>query len=172
MVTTGKLTQRRPGFHRHLTVGFRCQGKDHLCRINRRVQHWLAFGRAVCFGVIELTQQIHFALGVPRNAFTTVTDLLHQRADRGKALIGCRIVAFNRDDVRCGHARNQVAFAFFPVLHIQRLGQFSGGVVLDWQRHHVGLFAKMSYTDFGEFLRDIFVDIPVAFGFPGRVNGG
>ncbi|VAL70942.1 Uncharacterised protein [Enterobacter kobei] len=163
VVTTGKLAQGRPRFHRHVAVGFRGQGQDHLCRINCRVQHRLAFRRAVCFGVIELAQQVHFALGVPGDAFTAVTDLLHQRADRGKALVGCRVIAFNRNNVRRGHARDQVALAFFPVLHVQRLRQFGSGVVLDWQRHHVGLFAQVPYTDFREFLRDVFVDFPVAF---------
>ena len=163
MVATGELAQRRPGLHRDVTVGFRCQGQDHLCRINRRVQHGLAFRRAVRFGVVELAQQVHFALGVPGDPFPAVTDLLHQRADRGKALVGCRVVTFNRNDVRCGHARDQIAFAFFPVLHVQRLRQFGGRVVLDRQRYHVSLFAEVPHADFGECLRDVFVDFPVAF---------
>ncbi len=172
VVTAGKFTQRCPGFHGHVAVGFRGQGQDHLCRINRGVQHWLTFGRAVRFGVVELTQQVHFGLGVPANPFPAVTDFFHQRADRGKALVGCRIVTFNRNDVRRRYARDQVTFAFFPVLHVQRLRQFGSGVVLDGQRHYVSLFAEVPHADFGEFLRDIFVDIPVAFRFPGRVNGG
>ena len=163
VIASGKLAQCRPGFHRDVAVGFRGQGQDHLCRINRRVQHRLAFRRAVRFGVVELAQQIHFALGVPGDPLPTVTDFLHQRADRGKALVGCRVVAFNRNNVRRGYARDQVAFPFFPVLHFQRLRQLGGGVVLDWQRHHVCLFAEVPYADFGEFLRDVFVDIPVAF---------
>ena len=163
MVTAGKFTQSRPRFHRHVAIGFRCQGQDHFRCINCRVQHWLAFGRAVCFGVIELAQQVHFALGVPGDAFTAVTDLLHQRTDRGKALVRCRVITFNRNNVRRGHTRDQIAFAFFPVLNVKRLRQFGSGVVLDWQRHHVGLFAQVPYTDFGEFLRDVFIDFPVAF---------
>ena len=47
VVATGDFTQRFPGFYCDLAVGFWCQGEDHLCGINRRVQHWLAFGRAV-----------------------------------------------------------------------------------------------------------------------------
>ncbi|MNR11005.1 hypothetical protein D3C85_1272840 [compost metagenome] len=74
--------------------------------------------------------------------------------------------------MRCSDAWNQIAFAFFPVLHVQRLRQFGGGVALDWQGHVVGFYAKMAHADFGEFLRDAFVDIPVAFRIPRWVNGG
>ncbi|VAL70922.1 Uncharacterised protein [Enterobacter kobei] len=172
VVTTRKLAQRCPRLHRHVAVGFRRQGQDHLCGINRRVQHGLAFRRAVRFGVIELTQQIHFALGIPGNPFPAVTDFLHQWTDRGKSLVRRRVITLHRNDVRRGHARDQVTFAFFPVFDVQRLRQLGRRVVLDWQRHHVGLFAQMPDAHFREFLRDIFVDIPVAFRLPRRVNRG
>ncbi len=74
--------------------------------------------------------------------------------------------------MRRGFPWNQVAFAFFPVLNVQRLRQFGGGVVLDRQRYHVGFLTQMTHAHFGELFRDIFVDIPVAFRFPGRVDGG
>ncbi|MEA7581077.1 hypothetical protein ONJ87_26575, partial [Salmonella enterica subsp. enterica serovar Anatum] len=43
---------------------------------------------------------------------------------------------------------------------------------MDRQRHDVSLFTQVAYTDFGEFLRNAFVDFPVAFRFPGRIYGG
>ena len=172
MVTTGKLTQCSPGFHRHLAVCFRCQRQDHFCCINRRVQHRLTFGRAVRFGVIEFTQQIHFSLGIPGDPFPAVTDLIHQRTDGGKAFVGRRIITFNRNNVRCSFARNQVAFTFFPVLNVERLRQFGGRIVLDGQRHNICFHAQMADTHFREFLRDIFIDIPVTFRIPCRVNCG
>ncbi|VTM87546.1 Uncharacterised protein [Raoultella ornithinolytica] len=74
--------------------------------------------------------------------------------------------------MRRGFTGNQVALAFFPVLDVQRLRQFGGGVVLNRQRNHVGFFTQMTDADFGEFPRDAFVDFPIAFRFPGRVDGG
>ena len=73
MVTTGKLAQGRPAFTATwpLVSG---AGQDHFRRINRRVQHRLAFRRAVRFGVVELAQQVHFTLGVPGDPFPAVTD--------------------------------------------------------------------------------------------------
>ena len=170
MVTAGKLAQGSPGFYSYLTIGFRCQRQDHLCRINCGIEHRLTFCRTFRFGVVELTQQIHLALGVPGNPFTAVTDFLHQRADRGKAFVSCRIIALYDHNVRCGFTWDQVAFAFFPVFHIQRLRQFSGRVVLDRQRDDVSFFTQMTNAHFGEFLRDGFVDFPVAFRFPGRID--
>ena len=59
MVTAGKLAQGSPGFYSYLTIGFRCQRQDHLCRINCGIEHRLAFCRTFRFGVVELTQEIH-----------------------------------------------------------------------------------------------------------------
>ena len=170
MVTTGKLAQGSPGFYSYLTIGFRCQRQDHLCCINCGIEHRLTFCRTFRFGVVELTQQIHLALGVPGNPFTAITDFLHQRADRGKAFVSRRIIALYDHNVRCSFTWDQVAFAFFPVFHIQRLRQFSGRVVLDRQRDDVGFFTQMADAHFGEFLRDGFVDFPIAFRFPGRID--
>lgn len=44
--------------------------------------------------------------------------------------------------------------------------------MLDRQGDDVGFFAEVAHADFREFLRDTFIDIPVALRFPGRVNGG
>ena len=74
--------------------------------------------------------------------------------------------------MRRGFTWDQVTFAFFPVFNVKRLRHFRGGIVLNRQRHDVGFFAEVAYADFREFLSDAFIDVPVAFGFPGRVNGG
>ena len=69
-----------------IAVGFWRQGENHLGGVNRGVQHRLAFGRAVLLGVVKLAQQIHFALGIPGDAFPAVADGFQQRADGGEAM--------------------------------------------------------------------------------------
>ncbi|MPM72727.1 hypothetical protein SDC9_119703 [bioreactor metagenome] len=81
MVASGHRPQRFPGFHRHLTVGFRRQGEDHLRGIQRGVNQRSAFCRAFAFGVVQLAEEIDFRLGIPRNAFPTVTKLVHKRTE-------------------------------------------------------------------------------------------
>ena len=73
--------------------------------------------------------------------------------------------------MRRGFPRNQVTFALLPVFDVQRLRHFRGGIMLDRQRNDVGFFTEVTHAQFREFLRDTFIDIPVALRFPGRVNG-
>ena len=44
--------------------------------------------------------------------------------------------------------------------------------MLDRQGHHVGFFTEVAHAHFREFLRDTFIDLPVALRFPGWINGG
>jgi len=163
VVAAGILAQRCPGFHRHLTVGFRCQRQDDFGCINRGVDHRLAFRRAIRFGVVQFFQQIDFAVGIPANAFTAVTEFFQQRTDGSETLIGVRIITFNGHQMRGGAPRDQLTFAFFPVFHTKRLRQFSGGIMLDRQRHHIGFDTQMADAYAGEFFGDTFVDFPVTF---------
>ena len=59
-----------------------------------------------------------------------------------------------------------------PVNHIERLGQFARRVMLQRQKHHIGLRVEMADADRRKDVGDLFIDFPVAFGFPGRVDGG
>ncbi len=172
MVAAGKFAQRFPRLHSYLTVSFRRESEDHLSGVNSGLQLRLAFRRAFRLGVVELTQQVHLALGIPGDTFTAVADGFQQRADRGETLVGRRIITLDRNNMRRGFTWDQVTFAFFPVFNVKRLRHFRGGIVLNRQRHDVGFFAEVAYADFREFLSDTFIDVPVAFGFPGRVNGG
>ncbi|MNP31003.1 hypothetical protein D3C76_1241050 [compost metagenome] len=74
--------------------------------------------------------------------------------------------------MRCSDAWNQIAFAFAPVLNIKRLRQLRRGVVLQRLQHHVCFRTQMANAHFRKHFGDAFVDIPVAFRIPGRVNGG
>src|SRR5690606_13996905 len=123
VIQAGELGQRRPGFYRHLAVGFRRQGQDDLGGINGTLNLRAACVGTLKVGIVQVLQEVHFLLGVPVDALTTVTQLVHQRTKGGKAGIGVRIVPLHGDEVGCGLARNQVAFAFFPVLHIERLAK-------------------------------------------------
>lgn len=44
--------------------------------------------------------------------------------------------------------------------------------MLDRQGHHVGFFTEVAHAHFREFLRDTFMNLPVALRFPGWINGG
>lgn len=116
MLATGDLAQRLPRFHRHLTVGFRGRGEDHFRGVDGRFQLRLAFRQAFRLGVVELTQQIHLALGVPGDAFPAVADGFQQRADRGETLVGRRVITLNRNNMRRGFPGDEIAFAFFQSL--------------------------------------------------------
>ena len=164
--------QRRPGFDGHLTVGFRCQRQNDFGSVNRRFNARTPDGRAVQLGVVQLFKQIHFAVGVPVDPFTAITQFFEQRSYGSEALIGVRIITLDNHQVRSSAARNQVTLAFFPVFHTERLRQFCDGIVLDWQRDEVSFHAEMADADAGELFGDAFVDFPVAFGIPCRINGG
>ncbi|MNI49835.1 hypothetical protein D3C73_1044690 [compost metagenome] len=77
VITPGHRPQGLPGFHRHLTVGFRCQREDHFRGVQRGVDQRSAFRRAFTLGVVQLTEEIDFSLGVPRDAFPAVTQFIH-----------------------------------------------------------------------------------------------
>ena len=172
MIAAGKLSQRLPGFHRHLAVGFRGEAKNNFGGVNGAVDPRPAFGRTVGLDVVKLAEEIDFALRIPRNAFPAVAKLIEQRAERGEAFPGGRIVAFHQGNRRCGFPGDQIAFALAPVKHLERLRQFAGGIMLQRDQHHIGLFAKMADADLREGFSDILVDLPVAFRLPGRVDGG
>ena len=52
MIAAGKLSQRLPGFHRHLAVGLRGEAKNNLGGLNGAVDPRPAFGRTVGLEVV------------------------------------------------------------------------------------------------------------------------
>ena len=122
--------------------------------------------------VVQVTQERHFFLGVPVDALATVTQLVHQRTKRSEARVGVRVVPLNGDEVGRGLARDQVALAPLPILHIERLAQLGRSVVQQRQGNHVFLDTQVAFGGFGERLGDALVDLPVTARFPGRIGSG
>jgi hypothetical protein len=58
-------------------------GEDHFRGVNGAVDARAAFGRAVELDV-ELAEEIDLVLGVPRDAFTAVAQLVEQRPEEVK----------------------------------------------------------------------------------------
>ena len=83
-------------------------------------------------------------LGVPADALAAVADLVHQRAERGEALVHVRVVALDHRDLRRGLAGDQLALAALPVLHVERLRQFARRVVHQRRQHHFLLDAEVA----------------------------
>ncbi len=132
----------------------------------------LAFRQAFRLGVVEAYAADPSRSGCSRRCLPAVADGFQQRADRGETLVGRRVITLNRNNMRRGFPGDEIAFAFFQSLTSSRLRHFRGGVVLDRQGHHVGFFTEGGHAHFGEFLRDTFIDLPVALRFPGWINGG
>ena len=170
MIPPGDLGERVPGLHRHLAVGLRRQGQDHLGGIDGAVETRTALVRPLGLAVVELAEQVHLGLGLPADALAAVADALEQRADGGEALIGLGVVTLDLDQRRHGLAGNGLALALLPVLHID-LSQLGRGVVLMRQGDQVGLFAQMPLGGLGEGLGDTLEDLPVAARLPRRVGG-
>ena len=107
---------------------------------------------------------------VPTKPLAAIADRAHERAERGEAAIKVSIVAFDNRDLRRRLARYQIAFALPPILHLERLGHFTGAVVLDRRQHHVFLNVQYFGTNFRERLRNGFEDFPIGLAFPDRVH--
>ncbi len=162
VLAAGKFGQRLPGFDRHLTVGFRGEGKDHLRGVDCRLDARTAFRRAIELHIVQLAEEIDLILGVPRDAFPAIAELVQQRPEGGKALVGFRVVSLHHGDVRRGFAGDQIAFALAPVGNVERLRQFRRGVVLQGLQYHVGFATQVADTDLRESFGDALVDLPVA----------
>ncbi|KEP72127.1 hypothetical protein HR12_28095 [Microbacterium sp. SUBG005] len=83
VVASGQFAQRFPRLHRHLTVGFRCQRKDHFGGINGRLDTRTAFRRTVELDVVQLAEELDLVLRVPRDPFPAVAELV-QQGGRGR----------------------------------------------------------------------------------------
>lgn len=77
MVASGHRSQRFPKLSPPPDRSFPVPGEDHLRRIQRGVYQWSAFRRTFAFGVVQLAKEIDLRLGIPRNTFPAVTELVH-----------------------------------------------------------------------------------------------
>jgi hypothetical protein len=57
---------------------------------------------------VELLQQLDLVAGRPGDAFDAVAELVHQRTERGEALVDVGIVAFDDRDGRHGLAGDRL----------------------------------------------------------------
>ena len=70
---------------------------------------------------VELAELLDLGLRVPGDALAAVADLVHQRAERGEALVDVRVVALDHRDLRRGLAGDQLALAALPVRDLEGL---------------------------------------------------
>ena len=173
MVAAGDLRQRSPRLDGHMAVGFGRQREDDLGRVDVGVDVRQALaGPFVEYLAIEIGEISDLGLGVPGNALAAIADALHQRAERGEALVEVGVIALDHLDRRTRLAGNQLAFAPRPVLDADRLRQLVRGVVHERSEHHLLLDTQMADAHLTECLRQSLVDLPVAARLPGRIDGG
>ena len=114
-----------PRLDRHVAVGLgrehaaplrrrRCRSRSSACRGSRPRRVTRPFSSPSCFTSVCVFQ---------RDALAAVADLVHQRAERGEALVDVRVVALDDLHVRRGLAGDQLALAALPVLHVEGLRQ-------------------------------------------------
>jgi hypothetical protein len=92
---------------------------------------------SVSVQAVELAELLDLGAGVPADALAAVAQLVHQRAQRGEALVDVRVVAL--DHAICGAVLPGIRSHSprLPVLHVEGLGQFAGGVVHHRRQHHL-----------------------------------
>ena len=108
--------------------------------------------------------------GRPGHALAAIAQLVHQRAKRGEALVEVRIIPLHQHHVGHGLAGDRLDLTLPPVGHIERLGNFTGGVVLDGDHDQILFHPQHFGRDLREGLGDPLVDVPVAPRFPHRVD--
>ena len=173
VVTTCDLAQGLPGLHSDMAIGLRRELQHHLAGVDVGFNLWHALCHARGANLaIEFTQLMHFIVRVPTNALATVAKLLQQRPQSGEALVGVGVVAFDDADLWRCHARDQIAIAFAPLLHIQRLRQFGRRVVHERGEHQLFFHAQMTDTHFTERFGKPFVDLPIALALPRGIYRG
>ena len=173
VLAPGRLAQRRPRLDRDMAVGLGRQGQHDLGGVDIGLDPGQTLRDSLLAHLaVQLFEELDLFLGVPADALAAVADFGHQRTERGELLVGVGIVALDHHHVRHGLAWNRRAFALFPVFHIGRLRQLRRRVVQGRHQDEVALHTELAFGDFGEFLRDPLENLPVAAGFPHRVDSG
>ncbi|MNT38315.1 hypothetical protein D3C72_1745010 [compost metagenome] len=113
---------------------------------------------------------LHLGAGVPVDALAAVAQLVHEWAQRGKALVGVGVVALHHRDLGRRLARDEVTLALFPLGHAVGLRQLGGRVVHQWREHGIALHAQMTHADLTEGLGKALVDFPIRTRFPHRID--
>ena len=127
VIKARRLRQGFPSLHRHFAVGLGRERKNHFGGVDIGVDAGETFGRALLRDLaIKALKQVNFVFGVPGNTFHRVAELLHQRAERGEALVDVGIVPLDHGDRRHGLAGDRLDLTFLPIFHIERLRDFPG----------------------------------------------
>src|SRR5215813_1452771 len=167
VIASGSPAERLPRLDRHLAVGLRGEHEDRLRCIRISFDPRLPLRRTrLRHRTVECRERLDLLLGVPADAFTSVTELCHERSERGKALVGVRVISLDDYDLRRSLPGHEIALAPLPVLHLERLGKLCGRVMQQRHQHYVLLETQVSHDELGELFRDRLVDLPVAAAFP------
>ncbi|MNM96475.1 hypothetical protein D3C81_1089520 [compost metagenome] len=171
VLAAGEATQRFPGLHRHVAIGFRGQVQDHFGRIDRGRDGRPALADALLVhGVVQLAEELHLVLGVPVHALAAIAVLVQQRPQRGELAIQVRVIALHHRHRRHGLAGDGLALALLPVGHAERHAQLVGGVVQGRHQHQVLLHPQHAGRHLAHGARNLLEDVPVTARFPRRVH--
>src|SRR5262249_27866961 len=144
------LAERRPGLHGNLAVGLRRKMQDDFGGVDIGLDAGTTRTRAAVDPRVELAELTHLLFSLPADAFAAVTEPVGERPKRGQAAVGIGIVALDNGDLRRGHARHEIAFAFFPVAHLEWLRKLARRVVQDRRQYHVALDPEVARYQLGE----------------------
>ena len=173
VVSPGKALQRSPGLDRDLTVGFRSETENDFACIDSAFDAGKTLAGALLgHDAVELLEQIDLMVGVPAHALATVAELVHQRPERGEALVEIRIVTLDYGDCRHGLAWDRIDLALLPVFHVEGLGDLAGAVMHDRGENDILFDPEDFRRNLREGFRDAFIDVPVAARFPDRIDRG
>ena len=174
VVAAGLLAQRLPGLHRHVAVGLGRQLQDHLAGVDVGLDLRHAVGHALGgHQAVELAELLDLGLGVPGDALAAVADLVHQRAERGEALVDVRVVALDHLHVAARSCRGSARTRRASSPSRRRAAPARPGVsCISGVSTSSLLDAQVADADLAELLREALVDLPVAARLPGRVHRG
>ena len=109
-----------------MAIGFRRQHQYDFGGVNIGLNTRQAFANTLLgYAPINVAQLFNFSFSIPGDAFSAITDDIHQRPQRSEHFISVRVIAFNHHQRRHGFTGNWLALAFFPILDFQRLRQLS-----------------------------------------------
>src|SRR5690606_37968394 len=154
VVAAGGVAKGLPRLHRYLAVRLRRPAEVGFAGVHVAFDPWPAGGPPFGDLAVEPAQQLDLILRIPVQALAAVAEAVQQRAERGEALVGGRVVALHHGDIGHGPARDRIALAEGPVQRFVGLGDLARRVVLDRRGHQVLLDPEHLAADPGEGLRD------------------
>jgi hypothetical protein len=105
VLAAGLLRQRLPGLDRDLAVGLRRQHQDRLGGVDIALDPGSPWSALLGDRAVQVAQELDLVTGLPGDALAAVAELVHQRPERGEALVEVGVVALDDGDLRHGLAR-------------------------------------------------------------------